>query len=616
MEKLNGGKDNRDRLVIRLYRDMVINNKGLTKHAVERMLQAKKSEKEKKEPENVRTRRWRIDNRDEKQPSSRTMEENFKMMVEDLYCRQCHRTFKDKEEAESKKENKHHFCYTVGNLKTVLKLDANKTPTKTVSLTCTICPNGTRNVVFASKEELMKHMVLAHKSRFFIDQIEKKKNEQQLEDNLICVLKEKNCNHRAESLEDALIHLGVFHKKLFRALQHDKLNDYKHIARSLFPEEYSRSSHQWDRGSDGAAKAAKAKSDPGKAVKRRLEPDLDQAAGPSNKTPRVDPLVETPSAQKTEKLLKGDVPNTNSDLSPRAPSKTADVSSEPKPSTSQQSSIPTKQARNRMRQVECPVCGTLVSNRRTLLNHLAVEHFREEISQEYESTAEDKERHYPCPFPHCQHILMTDLNRIQHLGAVHNLSQKYLATPKVLEAAKLEVEKGKRSLEKDMPVVCKKCDTEFPCQATKNLHTCNSIMDQPPISRERRASREVQHQLFDEECNLAPQSGRKKVKTLTLPLNEIKDMKEGMSDASEDSTELNETVGDDDQEMDMWVGEKCEEGGCNKRNCTRCEHCGLNYHWGEHNHYPCEAHHCSLCFPSKELQVKHVAKFHTFADIY
>ena len=581
MEKLSGGKDNRDRLVIRFYRHMVINNKGLTKQAVEKMLQAKKGEKEKREPENVRTRRWRIDNRDEKQPSSRTMEENIKMMVEDLYCRQCHRTFKDKEEAESQKENKHHFCYTVGNLKTVLKLDSNKTPTKTVSLTCTICPNGTRNVVFACKEELMKHMVLAHKSKFFIDQIEKKKKEQHLEDNLICVLREKNCNHRAESLEDALIHLGVFHKKLFRALQHDKLNDYKHIARSLFPEEYSKSSHQWDRGSDGGAKAAK-------AVKRRL--DLDPVAGPSNKTPRVDPPVETLSAQKTQKLFKGDVPNTNSDLSPEAPSMTTDAPPEPTPSSSQQSSITTKQARNRMRKVECPVCGTLVSNSRTLLNHLAVEHFREVISQEYEPTAEDKEGHYPCPFPHCQHILMTDLNRIQHLGAVHNLSQKYLATPKVLEAAKLEVERGKRSREKD-----------------------KGEKDQPPIAT---IYMEGLHRLFDKESNLTPQSRSKKVKTVTLPLNEIKDMKDGMSDASEDSTELNETVGDDDQEISLWVGEKCEEGGCQKRNCTRCEHCGLTYHRGEHSHYPCEARLCSLCFPSKELQAKHVAKCHTFADIY
>lgn len=266
-----------------------------------------------------------------------------------------------------------------------------------------------------------------------------------------------------------------------------------------------------------------------------------------------------------------------------------------------------------MRKVECPVCGTLVSNSRTLLNHLAVEHFREVISQEYEPTAEDKDGHYPCPFPHCQHILMTDLNRIQHLGAVHNLSQKYLATPKVLEAAKLEVERGKRSREKDKPVVCKKCDKEFPSQATKSLHTCNSIKDQPPIAT---IYMEGLRQLFDKESNLTPQSRSKKVKTVTLPLNHIKDMKDGMSDASEDSTELNETVGDDDQEISLWVGEKCEEGGCQKRNCTRCEDCGLTYHRGEHSHYPCEARLCSLCFPSKELRANHVAKCHTFADIY
>ena len=81
-------------------------------------------------------------------------------------------------------------------------------------------------------------------------------------------------------------------------------------------------------------------------------------------------------------------------------------------------------------------------------------------------------------------------------------------------------------------------------------------------------------------------------------VREPREVKEVVSD---DSVELNEKVGED-----PWRGARCEAGGCEKKNCVRCEYCQLHYHEGEHGHFTCEATtNCDLCFQSKHERDLH-----------
>ena len=75
-------------------------------------------------------------------------------------------------QARDEKENKHHFCFILGNLKTSIKIDPSPSPTKKAKLCCSFCPQ-LKNIVFSEPKELMKHLVLAHKTKFFINEIQK-----------------------------------------------------------------------------------------------------------------------------------------------------------------------------------------------------------------------------------------------------------------------------------------------------------------------------------------------------------------------------------------------------------------------------------------------------------
>ena len=91
-------------------------------------------------------------------------------------------------------------------------------------------------------------------------------------------------------------------------------------------------------------------------------------------------------------------------------------------------------------------------------------------------------------------------------------------------------------------------------------------------------------------------------------VREPQEVKEVVSD---DSVELNEKVGED-----PWRGARCEAGGCEKKNCVRCEYCQLHYHEGEHGHFTCEATtNCDLCFPSKQQRDLHFKTSHSFLDM-
>ena len=528
MEQINGGRDNGDRILINEFKKREAENPGLTKSLVEKFLQESKRENEKRDAEvsHRRTRR-RSGTSQGDLPKSRTREENLEMMILDLHCPQCHRIFKDEEEAKDMKENRHHFCFTDGNLRAPLNLlRPTSSPTKqSLSLTCSICPKS-GSVVFADQEELKKHIVLAHKAKFFKEEIEKKKKQGRSPGDLRCII--ENCDFLADSLEESLIHLGVFHGKLFHALKHDKSNNYQYICKSLFPVKFKNSDHNWKFHKSKTIKPDPDKacpsSSPVKVEKRKL--DLEQSAGPSKvakgeeKTLSATIPVETQSAQKSSNSVSDNehksLPSKPLGLSTRT-QKSIPGESEPKISQESSGQTVSPSKPKRMKSEMCSVCGETLSNVHTLLCHQAVEHFSEQISREVARPAEEREGHHPCPFPQCKDIFAYQMLRTQHLGIKHGLVQQFMSNPKVVDAAKARVEKEKkregtkRNSEERDPArfTCKKCDTEFPTPASKSLHTCNSLLDRPPV-RDRRSSAE--NPSVDEEEDFITEKKKKRRK--------------------------------------------------------------------------------------------------------
>ena len=86
-----------------------------------------------------------------------TVEENVKVMSEDLECHQCHMRFKERQEVEQTK--KHHFC-AHSLLANPLRRDDTPTPGKQNSTGCVMCPGNPRPV-FIDSRELMRHITLA-----------------------------------------------------------------------------------------------------------------------------------------------------------------------------------------------------------------------------------------------------------------------------------------------------------------------------------------------------------------------------------------------------------------------------------------------------------------------
>ena len=537
---------------------------------LEKLLQ--QSRKEKKVPEVTRkSRRFSGNNLE---PQRRSKEENMEKMIQDLYCVQCHRTFKDKTQAGDEKENKHHFCYVVGNLKNSLQIDPSPSPTKKAKLCCTFCPN-LKNIVFSNPGELKKHLVLAHKTKFFIEEIQKQNMKKGLaKEDLKCF--HTNCNVTSGSQEDHLIHVGVHHEKLFNALMHDKRYNMKNVAKELFPTKFKREqSHDWGRGSAGCSQ---------KVPKRNLDRVDEGEAGPSKKA--------KPEEQKVSRSLSSD---RNVETSIRLPGLSSKLKSI-KPITAQIAPGAVNPTR-RMKCETCVVCGVTQSNKTTLYNHLAGEHFYQEISRKFAQTGDDREAHFPCSFPGCSEVLPSALARVHHLGRRHGQVDLCLAA---MEAAK----KPKPSSARVKVFKCRKCSEDFATRALLKLHTCNSLLDKPP-ARERRGSVDYVGDVASFE-------------------REEKDMRGEFSDASVDSSELNEAVGDLSQrtekkdsevEGDPWRGRTCEvAGGCRRKDCRECEYCGRRYHKKDQPHFPCDSQHCDLCFPTEKLMNDHFASSHGFED--
>jgi len=109
-----------------------------------------------------------------------------------------------------------------------------RSPSNMIKLTCRICPGETtKKCVFRSVEDLKKHLILGHKALFIRDEL-KKEGIDFHGDQVDCYV--KNCDFKLKDWEEAVIHLGIVHKKLWHALKHDKEFDWTYLLRDLFPD--------------------------------------------------------------------------------------------------------------------------------------------------------------------------------------------------------------------------------------------------------------------------------------------------------------------------------------------------------------------------------------------
>ena len=250
-----------------------------------------------------------------------TVEENIEVMAKHFKCFQCFRVFKDVSEVRDAKAQKHHYCATEGVLKTPLKLYNSPSPAKRSLLSCIIC-QGVKPI-FLDNTELIKHIALAHKARFFKKEISKRYPKDKLFGKCY-----KNCDYESISLEDTILHLAVEHQKLFWALKHDKDNDFKILIKRLFPDKLRDNSHlNWNKSAASEFESG------GYTAKRKLN---------------VDEFEDTNTAKKS----KVDV--------------TEPVSKDPV-----EDSVSVKL---KMTKEQCPMCPEVTSNQSTLKVHL-IKHF-------------------------------------------------------------------------------------------------------------------------------------------------------------------------------------------------------------------------------------------------
>merc|ERR1719270_2537973 len=158
-----------------------------------------------------------------------------------MFCSQCHGIFETTSKYKSKIK---HFCrFLGGKLKhsPTLELGANS-GAKRIALTCTLCRFGDtrRKPVFQSDEDLLLHILLSHKARYIKNQIERGTDRIPGTPHLPAPCALPGCEENLQDWEQAVVHVGLHHEKLFYALQHSAEEDYKHIMKRFYPEKYKK----------------------------------------------------------------------------------------------------------------------------------------------------------------------------------------------------------------------------------------------------------------------------------------------------------------------------------------------------------------------------------------
>jgi len=452
-----------------------------------------------------------------------------------LKCPQCLRVFRDTREFQN--SNKH-LCVVVGKLREPLEEEKNPTASMLVTHKCNICVGGP---VLVSDLQYLKHLSLAHKGIFIMNQLKKQALESKLH------IRESGegpccwCSKQLSGWEEAVIHVAIDHEKLFQALKHDKNNDYKILMKRFFPDKYKK----WSRKS----KINKIDIESNIQEDPNLETSMDTGIASMDVNSSMDTQADLPHHIKgtkrklvtehiEEQELGIKIPRESVTESTGASEEDTTRPTTPKSPRSCQCKncqLPDcRQCRfcqdrlayggeGKLRQrcekriclmgkgkgklsvpkerLTCMICPSKstksYSNQTNLKQHMADAHFSEYILTHYPHPINSTSISYPCAFPNCSKILNSGPLRVKHLGAVHNQVDLCLAMPKLVEKAK-EVagtlsEKKKqrprigqlrvrRSVSQDSDsLTCKTCNSSFATRESLKLHTCHSLMDKSEL---------------------------------------------------------------------------------------------------------------------------------------
>ena len=418
-------------------------------------------------------------------------------------------------------------------------------------------------------------------------------------------------------IEQAILHVGLDHEKLFQALKHDQKDEYRYILKKLYREKYNKYYTPY--------KSKEPEKDPNIALPVKRNLSMHDKANPG-------------------KLQKED------------PHYVQGGSSEPVANPSGKKKMNGKNKR------PCHICVqsergyTSVSH---LYGHMADKHFRDYIVAQYPHPdplpGEDVPK-YHCQFPTCDQVFRSKVARVKHLGIVHKIVNQCLATPKLVEAAKkraqtgggvkgrsssgwnssssrrISTDRGLMDATGEQQYTCLKCQQEFATRQNLKLHTCHSMMDQAEsvVMNCRRDSVEEKEEGYRVTNNLIGQDQDDN--------NSEKENQMDIDTGESFECTIRSTSVDKSRKLERH--KKCSLCGAlciddNHIHCSSCEVCynKVGYYpsiilllyrrkYPEkikfqtlEEHYPCEASDCSECFNSRAEREKHQSN-HSWEQLF
>ena len=335
--------------------------------------------------------------------------------------------------------------------------------------------------MLASESQYLRHLSLAHKGIFIVNQL-KEKGLESGEGPCYC------CSKELSGWEDAVIHVAIYHEKLFQALKHDPNNDYKILMKRFFPDKYKKWFNRKSKSNNKIDNERKVSSETEIQEESNLEISMDTGISTMDVNSSVDTPADPPPQVKATKRKLAPAPahNEELELSIKIPRESVSESTGPSEEDNTRPSTPKsprscgckncqlpdcRQCRfcqdrlsyggeGKLRQrcekrmclkgkgklsvpkerLTCMICPSKstksYSNKTRLKQHMADAHFSEYILTHYPHPIASTSISYPCAFPNCSKILNSGSLRVKHLGAVHNQVDLCLAMPRLVEKAK------------------------------------------------------------------------------------------------------------------------------------------------------------------------------------
>ena len=310
-----------------------------------------------------------------------------------LRCLQCYRIYESTKAYESIRR---HFCRFLGRALNSPPLTSPQRASvaQINSLTCIICrgqgmSGGTSKPVFASQSDLIRHYTIGHMGFFLRDEIIRKGVKTLPAP---CFL--RDCKEQLVNWEQAVLHIGEDHQKLYYGLLHKKDGDFRHLLKRFFPEKYKL------RFKSPIKQLSIKEESRDKVTLEASVPDLVQ--GPVKR--KLEPSINNHS--KKQKL-------------------------------SGVTSILTCTI--------CPKGGPKFKLQAPLLGHMAEQHFQSWVLEQYPAG-----QGRVCGFPECGVICRNEKTRARHLGVKHGQVMAALALPGLVEEARIEArERGARTVMED-----------------------------------------------------------------------------------------------------------------------------------------------------------------------